>query len=72
MLSLIMEFYDLSKDAIEQGVNYNSLINLPVRESIGRYKYVKEEESETYYKHIAEELEKDIRELINKGENADD
>ena len=72
LLSLIMEFYDLSKDAIEQGVNYNSLINLPVRESIGRYKYVKEEESETYYKHIAEELEKDIRELINKGENADD
>ncbi|NCB42769.1 MAG: V-type ATP synthase subunit A [Clostridia bacterium] len=72
LLSLIMEFYDLSKDAIEHGVNYNALINLPVRESIGRYKYVKEDESEAYYTHIAEELEKDIRELINKGENADD
>ena len=72
LLRLILAFYDLGKDAIDRGANYNSLISLPVRESIGRFKYVKEEESEVYYQHISEELAKDVRELISKGENADD
>ena len=72
LLKLILEFYELSRDAIEQGASYNALIHLPVRESIGRFKYVKEEEAETYYRHIAEELEEDVRELISKGGSADD
>lgn len=72
LLKLIMEFYELSRDAVEQGVNYNELIHLSVRESIGRYKYVKEEEAETYYHNIAEELEKNVRDLISKGGSAND
>ncbi|MFA7462461.1 MAG: V-type ATP synthase subunit A, partial [Anaerovoracaceae bacterium] len=72
LLKLIMEFYDLSRDAIDQGASYNALIHLPVRESIGRFKYVKEDEAETYYRNIAEELEEDVRELVSKGGNAND
>ena len=58
--------------AIDQGASYNALIHLPVRESIGRFKYVKEDEAETYYRNIAEELEEDVRELVSKGGNAND
>lgn len=72
LLRMILAFYDLGKDALDRGVNYDSLVILPVRESIGRYKYVKEEESEVYYHNIFDELKKDVRELISKGEHADD
>jgi V/A-type H+/Na+-transporting ATPase subunit A len=72
LLRMILAFYDLGKNALDRGVNYDSLVSLPVRESIGRYKYVKEEESEVYYHNIFDELKKDVRELISKGEHADD
>src|SRR5665647_859010 len=39
LLRLILSFYDLGKDAIERGANYNALINLAVRESIGPVSY---------------------------------
>ncbi|MGI6720515.1 MAG: V-type ATP synthase subunit A [Anaerovoracaceae bacterium] len=71
LLRLIINFYELSLDAIRQGASYQSLIQLPVRESIGRFKYVSEEEVPTYYKNIAEELERDVRELVSKGGSAE-
>lgn len=44
MLKLIFDFYRLGKEALEKDVEYSSLINLPVREKIGRAKYIREED----------------------------
>lgn len=71
LLRLILSFYELGLSAIQQGASYQTLIQLPVRESIGRFKYVSEDEVVTYYEHVAEELEEDIRELISKGGSAE-
>ena len=42
MLKLIYDFYRLGIDAINRGVEFNELLNLPVREKIGRAKYIAE------------------------------
>lgn len=44
MLKLIYDFYRLGIDAINRGVEFGELLALPVREKIGRAKYVEESE----------------------------
>ena len=72
LLNLILEFYYQSKDAIEKGGDYSALISMPVRESIGRFKYVEEKEIEVYYSEILDELTHGIQEIISKGGEEDD
>ncbi|WP_130862943.1 V-type ATP synthase subunit A [Bacilliculturomica massiliensis] len=72
LLNLIMDFYYQSKDAIEKGGDYGALISMPVRESIGRFKYVEEKEIEVYYQEILDELTHGIQEIISKGGEEDD
>ncbi len=67
LLNLILEFYKQSKVAIEKGADYETLVSMSVRESIGRFKYVEEKEVEVYYKDILNELTKCVQDLINKG-----
>ncbi|MEA4988001.1 MAG: V-type ATP synthase subunit A [Anaerovorax sp.] len=67
LLNLILEFYKQSKAAIEKGADYEALVSMSVRESIGRFKYVEEKEVEVYYKDILNELTKCVQDLINKG-----
>lgn len=72
LLNLILEFYRQSKVAIEKGADYEELVAMSVRESIGRFKYVEENEVEVYYKGIMDELTKCVQKLISKGVEADD
>lgn len=72
LLNMILEFYRQSKEAIEKGGDYSALIAMPVRESIGRFKYVEEKEIAVYYGEIMEELTKGIQDIISKGGEQDD
>ena len=72
LLNLILQFYYQSKNAIEKGADYNMLIAMPVRESIGRFKYVEEKDAETYYNEILAELTKGVQEIVSKGGEQDD
>lgn len=72
LLNLILQFYYQSKEAVEKGADYNSLIALPVRESIGRFKYVEEKDVNTYYDEILAELTKNVQEIVSKGGEQDD
>lgn len=42
ILKLIYDFNRLSNDALDSGVDFSEIINLPVREKIGRAKYIPE------------------------------
>jgi V/A-type H+/Na+-transporting ATPase subunit A len=66
MLKLIMQFYYQGKKAIEAGVDMEKMFELPVRERIGRAKYVPEEEIDTMLSKIDEDLKKQIEALISK------
>ena len=49
MMDLVLAYYDQSVEALEKGAKLQNLINLPVREQIGRFKYVTEDEIQKDY-----------------------
>ncbi len=59
MMKLILEFYNLTSQAVDNGVSVDTLLELPVREKIGRFKYVASKHSEKEFKSI-------LREMIDK------
>ena len=68
MMQLVMAFYDKSTAALSKGAQLDLLINMPIRERIGRFKYVKEDEIETVYDDILHNLDIDIDQIIKKGD----
>ena len=72
MLKLILGYYNQSKEAIGKGAPFNQLAGLPVRETIGRFKYVEEDQVDEAYEEAMAEMKKEIAELISKGAEDDD
>ena len=68
MLKLIYDFHRLSNEALEKDVEFNDIINLPVKEKIGRAKYVNEVEIDKL-DNIGKEVNDSIKQLIN-GDSA--
>ena len=67
MLKLILEYFDLATDALSKGADVEKLIGLPVRERIGRFKYVPQENINKEYEDIKNQLEFDIETLVSQG-----
>ncbi len=72
LLKLIMGYYELAKDAVQKGASFNDLVSIPVRESIGRFKYVEEEKIDTAFNDIMSQLKTEISNLVSKEGQADD
>ncbi len=66
MMKLVLSFYDLSSDALSRGADLDSLIKMPVRERIGRFKYVQPDEVEENYEKISNELSEQIADAFGK------
>ena len=60
MMKLVLAFYEKSVDALNKGADMNTLIAMPVREKIGRYKYTTDADIESEYKDVEEELDKEV------------
>ena len=50
LMKLVNAFYDIAGDALSQGASLRKLISMPVREQIGRFKYVREENLDEEYR----------------------
>ena len=68
MMRLVTEFYNKSLAALENGGDVLKIVSMPVRERIGRFKYVKESDIEKEYDEILIELEKSLE----KAKQGDD
>ncbi|TDP59626.1 V-type ATP synthase subunit A [Aminicella lysinilytica] len=66
LIKLIMTYYNLSKDAISKGAPFNQLAAMPVREDIGRFKYVEEADTQKAYEDIINKLKDKISKLITE------
>jgi V/A-type H+-transporting ATPase subunit A len=66
MMKLVMSFYDKSSAALSEGAGMKALIEMPVRERIGRFKYTPEKDVEAQYQEIQDELDKEIEEAKGK------
>ncbi len=69
MMKLILAYYDISAEAIKQNADIEALSNLPVRESIGRFKYVEEDKIDDTYEAILSSLKRDIMEQTRREED---
>lgn len=68
MMNLIMEFYDKALSILSSDVSVDKMINLPVRERIGRFKYIPEENIENNYSEIKNEIHVQLKELAERGD----
>ena len=63
MMKLLLKYFDMAIDAIDDGANVNKLIDIPVRERIGRIKYVHEDNILKEAGEIEDVLLKEINEI---------
>lgn len=66
MMKLVMAFYDFGVKALADGANIEDLISMPVRESIGRFKYVHEDEIEQAYDKVMDEFAEEGKKIDGK------
>ena len=66
MMQLILAYYDLGLLATEKGADVEKLATLPVREAIGRFKFVPEDQIETKYQEVSARLHREIAALTGK------
>jgi len=68
MMRLILDCYDLSLKALDSGIHIDKLAALPVREKIGRFKYIEESRISQEYEAISLQLQKEIAGLQKEEE----
>ena len=66
MMRLVNAFYEKAVDALAKGAELRKLISMPVRERIGRFKYVKEDALDEEYARVREELDAKIAAAFRK------
>ena len=66
MMQLVMAYYEMAVEALGRGAQLQQLISLPVREQIGRFKYVTEEQLDTEYDKVTKKLHSEISNALGK------
>lgn len=66
MMKLVIAYYENAVEALKEGAGLNALISLPVREQIGRFKYVTEENLDVEYEKVKEQLHVEIANALGK------
>ncbi|HML66877.1 MAG TPA: V-type ATP synthase subunit A [Clostridia bacterium] len=68
LLKAILSFYDKSVIALQEDAPFSKLVRLPVREKIGRLKYVPEGEVQAQFDAIQQDMNDQVRALTEGGE----
>lgn len=68
LLTLILKYYYKGLDALNEGADFKALSELPVREKIGRYKYIEEKQITEVYDEIDKQIDKEISALVASKE----
>ena len=66
MMNLVLEYYDIASEALKKGADIEKLAALEIRERIGRYKYIPNENLQKEYDEIIAELQREADALIGK------
>ena len=63
MMQLILKFHDESVETVKNGADIEEVSVLPVREKIGRFKYVPEENTDAEFERISLEISSELNNL---------
>ncbi len=66
MMRLILQYYDEGQKVLEQGADIEEIAALPVREQIGRFKYVTEDKITAEYEKVSEAICRQMQETLEK------
>lgn len=69
MMRAILSYYDKSLEALKKGANIEMLVNIPVRERIGRFKYEPEENIENEFGSIEAQLDSEIKDVLERSDD---
>ncbi len=67
MMKLLLAFYDRSSDALKSGASINNIVSLAVRERIGRFKYISEDNKNSEYDDILTQLGGELDAAVKQG-----
>jgi V/A-type H+-transporting ATPase subunit A len=66
MMTLVLDYYDTARQALKDGIGIDELVKLPVREAIGRFKYIETEKCGAEYERITRQLAGEIDGLAKR------
>ena len=69
MMKLILNFNDEAAVVLEKGADAEAVASLPVREKIGRFKYIREEDTDAEFDKLSVEISAELNELLNKEDD---
>jgi V/A-type H+-transporting ATPase subunit A len=72
LMKLILYYYEKGLAAFETGVNGKRIFELPVREKIGRFKYIPEDKVKEAFDNIKIEIENQIEDAIKEWRGSND
>ncbi|MCR5150799.1 MAG: V-type ATP synthase subunit A [Clostridiales bacterium] len=68
MMKLCVEYYDKALAAVNEGADIEQIVSLPVREQIGRFKYIKEDNVEDEYAKISDAISSQLQLVLSRKE----
>ena len=69
MMQLILNFNDEAADVLSKGADVEAVAELPVREKIGRFKYIKEEDTDSEFSRLSTEISAELNGLLDKEDD---
>ena len=69
MMKLVLGFYDIASEALQKGVSVEKLVTLPIRERIGRFKYITSDKTEEEFEDIIHSLHGEIDTLTQREDS---
>ena len=69
MMKLVLAYFDEATAALTDGAKVNDLVALPVREAIGRFKYIPEDQIDAKYDEIVKTLKSQCAEAVARKED---
>ena len=69
MMRAILSFYDKALAALRSGADIELLVNIPVRERIGRFKYEPEDKIQAEFDSIEAQLDAEISDVLKRSDD---
>ncbi len=69
MMRAILSYYDKAREALSKGANIEMLVNIPVRERIGRFKYEPEDKIQAEFESIETQLDAEISDVLKRSDD---
>ena len=69
LMRLVLSYYDVCLEALNKGADIKKLVDLPVREPIGRFKYTAEDQVDKRFDEIEHDLASQADEVAAEKED---